>query len=109
MTADRYAPELRLTIDGAPVPAALRAAVTSVSLQRGLEGVDRLEVAIANEGLRWLDHSLLKLDRSLSLSLGYAPDPLVQMFVGEIVGHNAAFPAGGMPSLTVVEIGRAHV
>ena len=108
MTADRYAPELRLAIDGAPVPAALRAAVTSVSLQRGLEGVDRLEVAIANEGLRWLDHSLLKLDRSLSLSLGYAPDPLVQMFVGEIVGHNAAFPAGGMPSLTVVAQDRRH-
>lgn len=108
MSGDRYAPELRLAIDGSPVPAALRAAVTSVSLQRGLEGVDRAEIGLANEGLRWLDHPLLGVDRGLTLFLGYAPDPLVQVFSGDIVGHNAAFPASGMPSLTVVAQDRRH-
>lgn len=101
-TALRYAPEFRIAIDGAPAPATLRASVTAVSLQTGLEGVDRVELTLANEGLRWLDHPALKLDRQLSISLGYAPDPLQQMFVGEIVGHNASFPSSGTPTLTVV-------
>lgn len=101
-TALRYAPEYRVAIDGAPAPAALRASVTSVSLQTGLEGVDRIELTLANEGLRWIDHAALRLDRQLAFFLGYAPDPLKQMFVGEIVGHNASFPASGTPTLTVV-------
>jgi hypothetical protein len=100
--AVRYAPEFRLAVDGAPMPAALRSSVTSLSLQTGLEGVDRLELILANERLRWLDSPLLKLDRQLTLSLGYAPDPLTQLFVGEIVGHDAAFPSSGTPTLTVV-------
>ena len=57
----RYAPEFRIAIDGAPAPATLRASVTAVSLQTGLEGVDRVELTLANEGLRWLDHAALKL------------------------------------------------
>lgn len=97
----RYAPEFSLAIDGEKVPAALRASVTSVSMQSGLEGVDRLEISLANEGLRWLDHPLLKPDRKITLLIGYAPDPLVQMFVGEIVGQAAAFPSGGTPTLTI--------
>lgn len=108
MNTERYTPELRLAIDGEPVPAALRAAVTSVSLQRGLEGVDRVELGLANEGLRWLDYPMLALDRDLTLFLGYAPDPLVQMFSGEIVGQSASFPSSGMPALTVVAQDRRY-
>lgn len=100
-TAPRYAPEFSLSIDGEKVPAALRASVTSVSIQSGLEGVDRLEITLVNDGLCWIDHPLLKLDRKIALLIGYAPDPLAQMFVGEIVGHAASFPAGGTPTLTV--------
>src|SRR5947209_3789123 len=74
----------------------------SVSLQTGLEGVDRLELTLANNHLRWLDHPLLKLETEVRVSLGYAPDPLAQVFVGEIVGHNAAFPSSGTPTLTVI-------
>jgi hypothetical protein len=106
--APRYAPDFRIAIDGAPAPAAIRASVTSVSLQTGLEGVDRVELTLANEGLRWLDHPALKLDRQITVSLGYAPDPLKQMFVGEIVGHNASFPSSGTPTLTVVAQDRRH-
>lgn len=102
MSTPYYAPEFRLLIDGAPVPAALRGSVSAVSFQSGLEGVDRVELSLVNDGLRWLDHPLLRLDRVVTLFMGYAPDPLTQMFVGEIVGQQAAFPSSGTPTLTVV-------
>lgn len=98
----RYAPELRLLIGGQPIPAAMRGSVTRLSAQSGLGVSDRVEVALANDGLRWLDHPLLALDNELALSLGYAPDPLTQLFVGEIVAHDATFPSSGLPQLTVV-------
>jgi hypothetical protein len=101
LAALRYVPEFELEIGGSPVPAALRGATTSVSFQTGLEGADRVEVALANEGLRWLDDPLLALDTPLKLSLGYAPDQPEQMFVGEIVSRNASFPSTGLPTLTV--------
>jgi uncharacterized protein len=49
-----------------------------------------------------LDHPLLQMDNGFSLSIGYAPDPLEEVFVGEITGVNASFPNSGMPTLTVV-------
>lgn len=99
--AMRYAPEFQVWINEESVPAALRASTTSVSYQTGLEGADRVELSIANENLRWLDHPLLKLDNTLALSMGYAPDPLRQQFVGEIVALSPTFPAGGSPMMTV--------
>jgi hypothetical protein len=42
------------------------------------------------------------MDNGFSLSIGYAPDPLEEVFVGEITGVNATFPNGGMPTITVV-------
>jgi len=97
-----YAPEFKIKIDGDPIPAALRGCVTRVSYQDGIEGADRVEITIANENFRWLDHPLLQMDNGLTLSIGYAPDPLEEVFFGEITGVNAAFPSGGMPTMTVV-------
>jgi uncharacterized protein len=97
----RYVPQFRVTVDGAPLPQAMRGSVTSINLQTGLEGADRVELSLANDNLRWLDHPLLKLDKTLALHLGYAPDPLEQMFVGDIVSHNAAFPSSGTPTLGI--------
>lgn len=101
MSNPYYAPDFDLSIDGEPAPAALRASITSVSLQDGLEGADRVELSLVNENLRWLDHPLLNLNNELTLRIGYAPDPLEQVFVGEIVGRSATFPSGGMPTLTI--------
>jgi phage protein D len=98
----RFAPDFRIKINGEDIPAALRGSVTGVTYQNGLEGADRVEVSLANPNLRWLDHPLLDMDNGLSLWLGYAPDPLEEVFVGEITGVNASFPNGGMPTLTVV-------
>ena len=97
----RFAPEFSIRINGSQVPAALRASISGVTLQTGLEGADRVDLQIVNENLRWLDDSLLKLDNDLTLLMGYAPDPLEQLFVGEIVSHSATFPASGTPMLTV--------
>src|SRR2546426_926135 len=87
---------------GEPIPPAMRASVMRINYQDGLEGADRVEITLANEGLQWLDHPLLQMDNGFSLSIGYAPDPLEEVFVGEITGVNATFPNGGMPTLTVV-------
>jgi phage protein D len=100
-TAALYAPEFQLRMNDEAVPAALRASIVSVSYQAGLEGSDRVELSIFNENLRWLDHPLLRLDNKLTLSMGYAPDPLRQMFVGEVVSLSPTFPASGAPMLTL--------
>lgn len=98
----RYAPAFQIRINGDKMPPAMRASVTSINYQDGIEGADRVEITLANDSLRWLDHPLLEMDNSFSLSIGYAPDPLEEVFVGEITGVNASFPNGGMPTLTVV-------
>jgi phage protein D len=101
MANSRYAPEFHISINDTAVPAAMRASISSVSLQTGLEGADRVELTLVNENMRWLDHPLLKMDNQLKLEIGYAPDPLTQAFAGEIIGQSATFPSGGSPMLTV--------
>ena len=98
---EHYVPEFEIKINGDRIPTALRAAISSVSYQDGIEGADRVEIAITNNNLQWLDHSLLQADNTLSLAIGYAPDPLQEVFAGEITGSNASFPNGGMPTMTV--------
>lgn len=97
-----YAPNFKIEISGEPIPAAMRASIMRVSYQDGLQGADRVEMVLANEGLQWLDHELLDMDRPFTLSMGYAPDPPQEMFVGEITGVTPAFPNSGMPTITVV-------
>jgi len=97
-----YAPEFRFTLNGAPPPPAMQASVASISYQDGMEGADRVEITLANPNLQWLDHPLLALDTKLHLSLGYAPDPLEEVFVGEITGTEPTFPNNGMPTIKVV-------
>ncbi|GAA1061420.1 phage late control D family protein [Agromyces bracchium] len=100
--APGYAPDLRLVFDGRPSPATLRASVTGVSATGGLGDADRLEISVANEALRWLDDPLFRLDTPVELWLGYAPDQPRRVFAGQIVGSDAMFPSGGMPTMTVV-------
>ncbi|MCG5212170.1 hypothetical protein [Streptosporangium sp. KLBMP 9127] len=97
-----YAPEYLIEIDGRPIPPELRGCVSRISHTDGMQGADRVEFSVANEGLRWLDHPLLQVDNPCTLALGYAPDPLERVFTGEITGVTASFPNGGIPTLTVV-------
>jgi uncharacterized protein len=95
------APEFSIVIDGDVIPAALRAAIISVSYTDGIEGADRVEVSIANPSLQWLDHPLLQVLNGFHLSIGYAPGPLEKVFVGEITGVEPSFPASGMPTIRI--------
>lgn len=99
---EKYVPDYLITINGSPLPAELRAMVTSVSHTSGMKGSDRVEVVFANPNLRLLEHELFWIDNSFKLSLGYAPDPLEELFVGEITGVEPSFPNGGMPTMTIV-------
>ncbi len=101
MANPRYAPAFLLEINGQPVPADLRASVASLQYQTGLEGADRVEISLVNDHLRWLDHKLLALDNPLALSVGYSPDPLKKIFIGEIVSQSPTFPASGVPMLSL--------
>ncbi|MEZ5351543.1 MAG: hypothetical protein R2762_02820 [Bryobacteraceae bacterium] len=92
-------PEFALKIEGDAIPAALRAAITSITYTDGIEGADRVEVSIANPSLQWLDHPLLQVDNSFRLSIGYAPGPLEEVFVGDITGIEPSFPSSGMPMI----------
>jgi phage protein D len=96
-----YAPEFIIRLAGDPLPPALRASVVSVSYEDGLQGADRVDITVANPALRWLDHPLLAVDTQFSLSIGYAPDPLEEVFVGEITGVEPSFPSSGMPTIRI--------
>src|SRR3954447_25138699 len=103
MAADpQYAPLFTVRVGGEPLPASMRASITSLRYEDGLQGADRVELTLANDSLQWLDHPLLRADTGLELLLGYAPDPLEKVFVGEITGVEASFPSGGMPTVHVV-------
>lgn len=95
----QYAPQFKVEVDGAPLPAGLRGSISSLTYQDGLEGADSVEVTFANPGLQWLDHPLLAQDLGFRLSIGYASDPLEEVFVGEVTGVSPSFPSGGMPTV----------
>jgi phage protein D len=123
-----YAPDFRISINGEAMPAAVRSVVTGVSYEDGKNAADRVEVSLANPDLRWLRKHIrglgfqpfptavklgplptqslgegtFDLDNRLDLSMGYAPDPLEEMFQGEVTGVDVSFPNGGMPTLKLV-------
>jgi len=123
-----YAPEFRLRINGDDLPAAVRSTVTSVRYQDGQNAADRVEVGFANPDLRWLQRHIrglgfspptgikigpvrvadaapegtFDIDNKLDLAIGYAPDPLEDVFAGDVTGIQVSFPNGGMPTLSLV-------
>lgn len=101
-TPPRYAPEIRLRIGGSPVPAAFRGSLTAITCTTGLDGADRLELTLANEGLRWLDSDLFVLDTEVELGIGYAPDDPTRLFAGIVVGSEASFPSDSMPTVRLI-------
>jgi len=124
-----YVPDFKLSINDSDLPAALKSTVTSVKYQDGLNAADRVEVGFANPNLRWLQEHIRGLGFSplptgvtlgpvgrvdvtaggsfdfankVSLNMGYAPNPLEEMFLGEVTGVDVTFPNGGMPTMTLV-------
>jgi phage protein D len=124
-----YAPGFDIRINDQDLPAPLRSSVTSVQFEEGLNAADRVEIGLANTNLRWLKEHIrglgfspflsginigglpglsaapegaFDIDNKVSLALGYAPEPLEEVFIGEITGVEASFPNAGMPVMTLV-------
>jgi phage protein D len=96
-----YAPDFEVALGDRPAPTELRAAMTGVRFEEAFEGADRVEVHLANAGLRFLDHPLLRLNAPLGLSLGYRPGQLSEVFTGTVTGVEPSFPSGAMPTITI--------
>lgn len=129
-----FAPDFRLAVNGSPVPAELRATVTSVSYTDGRNAADRVEVVLTNPDLYWLRKHIrgmgfaafptrlptpvetvsttpagvLDVDNSLSLAMGYTDSGVSHLFSGEITGINASFPNSGAPTVTIVAHDKLH-
>jgi phage protein D len=128
-TYPQYVPQFNISINGQPMPAVVRSSVTSVKFEDGRDAADRVEISIANSDLRFLRSHIrglgfspfptaitmapvqvadlapagtFDLDNTIALSIGYAPDPPTDMFLGEITGVEVSFPNGGMPMMTIV-------
>ena len=124
-----FAPEFKVRINDQDLPAGVRGAVTAIRYQDGMDAADRVEIALANPDLRWLQTHIkglgfqpfptglrigpvraietapsgtFDIDNKLSLAMGYAGGPLEDMFLGDVTGLTVAFPNGGMPSMTLV-------
>jgi uncharacterized protein len=96
------APSFTVRLDGEPLPVEMRASITSMRYEDGLEGADRVELTLVNDRLQWLDHPLLQTDVGFELEIGYAPDPMETVFVGEVTGVETSFASGSPPTVTVV-------
>ena len=97
----RFMPEFRLQLNGTATPPELRASVLRVTLISALEGADRVELTLVNDGLRWLDNPLFTPDTSFVLSVGYADTGVDQVFVGTVVDFSGAdFPSNGASTVT---------
>jgi uncharacterized protein len=97
----QFAPMFKVELDGGNLPPALRGSITSLTYTDGMEGADSVELTFANPNLQFLDHPLLAVDKGFKLFIGYAQDPLEEVFVGEITGVEPSFPNGGMPTIRV--------
>jgi phage protein D len=124
-----YVPDFKLHINDSDLPAALKSSVTSVRYQDGLNAADRVEVGFANVNLRWLQEHIrglgfsplptgvtlgpigrfdvtaggsFDIDNKVTLNMGYAGNPLAEMFEGSVTGVDVTFPNGGIPSMTLV-------
>jgi Bacteriophage probable baseplate hub protein len=124
----QFVPDYQVKINGEPIPSALRSSISSVVYDDGIDAADRVEIGIANANLHWLqDHikglgfrpptgisvgpikgpsftgtGLFDMANKLELSLGYTDSALKHVFKGEVTGVDVNFPAGGMPTMTLV-------
>jgi phage protein D len=124
----QFAPEYQVKVNGRDLPQSVRSAITAVRYDDGIRAADRVEIDVANLNVRLLQEHIrglgfrpfptgvrigpvgvnavpsgtFDIDNSLSLSMGYASGPVVEMFRGEVTGVELEFPEAGLPKLTLV-------
>jgi len=131
----RYVPDYAVSINGTQIPTSLNSSITSITFESGINAADRVEIAIANPGLEWLQShinglgflpfptnirigpiqtpnfngtGLFDIGNTLSLSIGYADQPLASVFEGDITGVEVHLPSDGMPIMTIVALNRLY-
>lgn len=125
----RYVPDYAVSINGARIPRQLKSSIVGITFDSGINAADRVEIAVANPGLEWLQShinglgflpyptnikigpiqtpnfngtGLFDMGNKISLSLGYADSGLTDVFEGEITGIEVHLPSDGMPMMTIV-------
>lgn len=104
----KYAPEFAITINDSPIPASLRASITSIRLEDGvpsmlghtddeglLNAADRVEIEIANVDLRWLQNHIR--------GLGFQPFP-TDLKIGPGRVKNASALAFGVVPAAIQQV-----
>jgi phage protein D len=131
----QFVPAYAVTINGTPIPDLLKSSISSITFESGMDAANRVELTVANPGLEWLQNhinglgflpvssgllapplpvavsppsGLLDMNNTLTLSLGYAGQPLAQVFEGEVTGIEASMPTGGMPTLSITALDRLN-
>jgi phage protein D len=130
----QFVPAYALTINGIPIPNLLKSSISAITFESGMDAANRVEISVANPALEWLQNHInglgflpvptgllaplpgaalapagvLDMNNTLALSLGYAGQPLVPMFEGEVTGLEANMPAGGMPTLNITALDRLN-
>src|ERR1700758_3549399 len=106
----QFVPAYALTINGIPIPNLLKSSISSITFESGMDAANRVEITLANPALEWLQNhinglgfapvptgilapplpvaslppaGLLDMNNTVALSLGYAGQPLPQVFEGE--------------------------
>ncbi len=83
-----YAPEYRLRINDANVPGPVRASITSVQYQDGVNAADRVEIGLANPNLRWLQNHIRGLGfQPFPTAIGIDPVGQASCRPGRLVRH----------------------
>ena len=67
MSYPRYVPDFNIKINDKEIPAAVRASITGILYQDGMQEADRVEIELANTNLRWLQTHIR--------GLGFRPFP----------------------------------
>jgi phage protein D len=106
--ASVYIPDFDVMLNGTPIPAEMRASVSSVRFEESLQAASRVEIQLANLGLRFLNHPLVDLNVQLQLSLGYQPNGLEDVFTGDISGVEPSFPSSGIPTISISALDFGH-
>jgi len=127
--SSQFVPAYAVTINGEQIPSSLKSSITSITFDSGINAADRIEVAVANPGLTWLQshinglgfqpfptnvaigpvrtpnfdgEGLFDMGNKIALSIGYADQTLTDVFEGEITGIEVGLPSDGMPTMTIV-------
>lgn len=109
---DTLAPEFRLLVNGAPLPAAAAADLLAVGVHNDVDTIGMFTFTIsgwdaAAMQVKWMDDSLFQAGNPVEVEIGYR-DARQTLFSGEITGLEPEFPEGRPPTLTVRGYDRLH-